>query len=106
MRGDDFIFNKIISGEVENLVVEYKDRLLRIGQEDFERLCKKFKTNIIIIDESLYDTEKDKQKEITQDLVSIIHHFSMRIYSSRKRKNIRASVERQKGKVLQNSKSF
>ena len=94
-KGYETVFNKVIAGEVENLVVEYKDRLLRIGYEDFERLCQKFKTNIIVIDESLYDTEKDKQKEITQDLISIIHHFSMRIYSSRKRKNIISELQKE-----------
>jgi len=78
---------KILNGEVEKIIIEYKDRLLRIGFEDFEDLCEKFNTEIIILDES-YDNNKSKQQEITEDLISIIHHFSMKIYSSRKRKKI------------------
>ncbi len=76
----------VVNNKVETIFIEYKDRLLRIGFEDFERICKFFNTNIVIIDNT--DVDKSKQQEITEDLVSIIHHFSMRIYSSRKRKKI------------------
>lgn len=72
----------------ENLYIEYKDRVFRFGFEEFELICKKFKTNIIIIDDSVYDKNKNNVKEITEDLIAIIHHFSMKIYSSRKRKKI------------------
>lgn len=76
----------VINKKVETIIIEYKDRLLRIGFEDFERICGFFGTKIIIIDKS--DIDKTKQQEITEDLISIIHHFSMRIYSSRKRKKL------------------
>lgn len=78
---------KVLNGEVDKIIIEYKDRLLRIGFEDFEDLCGKFNTEIIVLDDS-YDNNKSKQQEITEDLISIIHHFSMKIYSSRKRKKI------------------
>ena len=68
------------------IYVEYKDRMLRIGFEDFERICKHFGTKIVVIDNT--GNYKTKQQEITEDLISIIHHFSMRIYSSRKRKKL------------------
>ena len=76
----------VLNKKVNTIFVEYKDRLLRIGFEDFERICAFFGTKIIVLDNSAVD--KSKQQEITEDLISIIHHFSMRIYSSRKRKKI------------------
>ena len=76
----------VLNKKVETIFIEYKDRLLRIGFEDFERICKYFGTKIIVIDNT--NSDKSKQQEITEDLVSIIHHFSMRIYSSRKRKKL------------------
>jgi len=82
------LLSEVISGQIDNIIIEYKDRLLRIGFEDFKFICEKFNTKIIVIDESLYDSDKTKQKEITEDLISIIHHFSMKLYSSRKRKKI------------------
>lgn len=80
------LFDLIVTKKVNTIFIEYKDRLLRIGFEDFERLCTFFGTKIIIIDNS--ENTKSGQQEITEDLISIIHHFSMRIYSSRKRKKI------------------
>jgi len=84
---------EVLSGEIDKIIIEYKDRLLRIGFEEFEYVCKKFNTEIIIIDKSTYDSDKTKQKEITEDLISIIHHYSMKIYSSRKRKNIETAIK-------------
>lgn len=80
------LLNLVIQKKVENIFIEYKDRLLRIGFDDFERICKYFGTEIVILDKSGVD--KSKQQEITEDLISIIHHFSMRIYSNRKRKKL------------------
>lgn len=85
-RGYVKLLNLVINKKIAHIVIEYKDRLLRIGFEDFERICKNFGTKILVIDNSSND--KSKQQEITEDLVSIIHHFSMRIYSNRKRKKI------------------
>lgn len=84
---------EILSGEINKIIIEYKDRLLRIGFEELEYICKKFNSEIIIIDNSLYDSDKSKQKEITEDLISIIHHYSMKIYSSRKRKKIEMVIK-------------
>ena len=90
-RGYLKLFDLVISRKVAKIFLEYKDRILRIGFEDFERLCKAFGTEIVVIDKS--EKDKDKQKEITEDLVSIIHHFSMRIYSSRKRKKVIEAIK-------------
>ena len=76
----------VINKKVDKIYIEYKDRLLRIGFDDFERICKFFGTKIVILDNT--DGDKSKQQEITEDLISIIHHFSMRIYSNRKRKKL------------------
>ena len=80
------LLNLVIQKKVDTIFIEYKDRLLRIGFEDFERICNYFGTKIVVLDNSSID--KSKQQEITEDLISIIHHFSMRIYSNRKRKKL------------------
>ena len=81
------LYNQVSNGEIDTIFIEYKDRLLRIGFEDFENLCKLNKTKIVIIDQSL-NNNKSIQQEITDDLISIIHHFSSRIYSKRRTKKI------------------
>ena len=79
------LYKEIISNNIERIIIEYKDRLLRIGFDDFKELCNLFNVELIIVDNSI---DKSKQQEITEDLISIIHHFSSKIYSNRKRKKI------------------
>ena len=96
----DYIFKDIASGMNENrkdlnelikLVVEnkvnkvfisYKDRLTRFGYNYFEYIFKMFGTEIEVVN---LTKEEDFQTELTQDLISIIHHFSMKMYSNRRK---------------------
>lgn len=83
------LYKDVVEGKIKTIISEYKDRLLRIGFDDFNELCKLHNVEIIIIDESL---DKSKQKEIVDDMISIIHHFSDRMYSSRRNKKIETLV--------------
>lgn len=74
---------KLVSiGEVETVFITYKDRLVRFGFNTIKELLKLFGTNIIIINAT---KEEDFQQELTQDLVSIIHYFSTKMYSNRRK---------------------
>lgn len=79
------LLTDIYENKIKNIIIEYKDRLLRIGYEQFENLCKQFDINLIVID-TTDDKSKNIHQEITNDLISIIHHFSSKIYSLRKNK--------------------
>jgi putative resolvase len=69
-------------GEVSEIVIAHKDRLVRFGFEWFAKFCKDHGTSIVILNaESL-----SPQEEMTKDLLSIIHCFSSRIYGLRKYK--------------------
>ena len=75
------LIDNIINGTVSKIIIEYKDRILRIGFDDFKFLCEKFNVDLIVIDETNYE---DKTKEITDDLISIIHDLGNNSYSNRK----------------------
>lgn len=75
------ILKLCIENKIENLIIYYKDRLVRFGFEMFEELSKINNFKIIIIDNS--ETDKYKELEFAEDLISIIHHFSMKIYGKR-----------------------
>lgn len=80
------LLKEVTENKIDTIFLEYKDRLLRIGFDEFKYICDLFNTKIEIIDET--NNDKQKQQEITEDLISIIHHYSMKIYSNRKRKKI------------------
>ena len=78
--------------KVDKIIIYYKDRLLRFGFEMIHELCKLHKVEIIVIDDS--ETDKTKEQEFAEDLISIIHHFSMKLYGSRSyKKKVKAAKE-------------
>ena len=80
-----------LENKIENLIIYYKDRLVRFGFEIFEELSILNNFKIIIIDNS--ETDKSKEQEFAEDLISIIHHFSMKIYGKRSYKQKISNAE-------------
>ena len=75
----------IFAGNVDKVFVSYKDRLTRFGFDYFKNIFSEFGVEIVVLDE-LEETNSDFQIELENDLVSIIHHFSMKLYYNRKKK--------------------
>ena len=83
--GFNLMLHDIFSGSVDKVFISYKDRLTRFGFEYFKHIFLEFGTEIVVLDE-LEETNTNFQKELTDDLMSIIHHFSMKLYSNRRKK--------------------
>jgi putative resolvase len=79
-------FNKLLrlvtDKKVKTVYITYKDRFTRFGFDYFKTLFSLFDTEIIVINNT---NESDYQQELTEDLISIIHHFSMKMYSHRRK---------------------
>lgn len=69
-------------GNIDSVYITYKDRLVRFGFGTIENLLKIFGVKIVVVNAT---KEEDFQQELTQDLISIIHHFSMKMYSNRRK---------------------
>jgi predicted site-specific integrase-resolvase len=69
-------------GEVSEIVIAHKDRLVRFGFEWFEKFCKDHGVSILVMNADSLSPEQ----EMTKDLLSIIHCFSSRLYGLRKYK--------------------
>lgn len=81
-------FNKMISSvlnnEISNIFITYKDRFTRFGFEYFQNICKQFDCNIVVLNNKI--DEESFEKELTDDIISVIHHFSTKLYSKRRKK--------------------
>ena len=87
-RKDFFkMLDDIISGKVERVIISYKDRLSRIGYELFYYLFKKYNCEIIVMSE--VGSEKLDSEEIFEEIISLLHCYSMRLYSKRKGQKIK-----------------
>jgi putative resolvase len=69
-----------IQGEVKLLYVAHKDRLCRFGFELIEEILQWNGGSIVVANAETLSP----QEELTQDLLSIIHCFSSRLYGLRK----------------------
>jgi len=76
------LLKMVIENKVNKVFITYKDRLTRFGFNYFEYIFKLFGTEIVVVN---LTNEEDFQTELTQDLISIIHHFSMKMYSNRRK---------------------
>lgn len=69
-----------LDGEIKQIFVSHQDRFVRFGFDWFETFLSSRGTEIVVVNnESL-----SPQEEMVQDLISIIHVFSCRIYGLRK----------------------
>lgn len=94
-QGFQKLCEEIIRGNVELLVIENQDRLLRFGYEIFEGFFKYFGCKILVLNDTI--SNKSYEQELTEDLISIIRYFSIKSYSHRKKFNkIRKELEQEK----------
>jgi predicted site-specific integrase-resolvase len=82
-KGLQQILDLAHKGELEEIVVTYKDRLCRFGFELIEYIIKTQSNAKIVV---LCDISTSKESELSADLLSIITVFSARMYGLRKYK--------------------
>lgn len=91
-RKEFFIMlDDILSGKVERMVITYKDRLSRVGFELFYHLFKKYNCEITVMSDVV--SQKLDSEEIFEEIVSLLHCYSMKLYSKRKATKIKKVLE-------------
>ena len=68
--------------EVKKVLISHKDRFVRFGYDWFEGFLQKCGVEIVVVNNDALSP----QEELIQDLISIIHVFSCRIYGLREYK--------------------
>ena len=74
----------VINHEVKTVIVENKDRLVRFGFDLVKELFRQHGTEIIVVSDA---DNKTYEQELTEDLISIIHYYSMKSYSNKRKMN-------------------
>jgi putative resolvase len=81
------LVDRIVRGEISMLVIAHKDRLARFGYDLLVHLCQTHDCQIVVLNtESL-----SPEQEMVQDLMTITHCFSARLYGLR---NYRKAVQK------------
>lgn len=87
------MFNTLLleveKGLIDTLIIAHPDRLVRFGFEWFREFCERHNCKVLLIN----DEKLSPEEEIVQDIVTIMHVFSSRIYGLRKYKqNIKSEI--------------
>lgn len=80
------ILNLVIERKIKTVIIENKDRLTRVSFDMWRDLFKNFNCELIVVNGQI-NSESD-EKEIFSDIISLIHCFSVRMYSARRKKKM------------------
>ena len=72
----------VIDKKISKIIISHKDRFVRFGYDWFETFCGRFGCEIEVAN----NETTSPQEEVVNDLLSIIHCFSCRVYGLRKYK--------------------
>lgn len=84
------LLDDVLEYKVEKVVITYKDRLSRVGFDLFYHLFRKFGTEIVVA--SQLGSEKLDSEEIFEEIVSLLHCYSMKMYSKRRVAKIKEAL--------------
>ena len=84
-------FNEVLfSDDIKTIIIAHKDRFVRFGFDWFNVYLESKGMELIVVN----NEKMSPQEELIEDLISIIHVFSCRIYGLRKyKKKIREDEE-------------
>jgi putative resolvase len=77
------LLDEILNNKIKIVIISYRDRLSRVGFSFFEQLFNRFGTSIEVVSE-VGDYKLDSE-EVFEEIVSLLHCFSMKLYSKRKK---------------------
>ena len=81
------LVDDVVNHRVSKIYITYKDRLSRISFDVFKNMFENFNCEIVVLNE--VDDAQTVEKEIFNEIISLIHYFAMRVYSSRRKKKLK-----------------
>lgn len=91
-RGEfKLLLDDVINRKVKRVFVENKDRLTRVSFDMWRELFKQFGCELTAVNEVL--NPKTDEEEIFSDIISLLHCFTMRMYSQRRKNKLRIVKE-------------
>jgi len=80
----NLLLNDVFKYKVDKIFISNKDRLTRLSFITLENIFKQFGTTIVITTKESNNNDKD---EIFEELISMMHYFSTKEYSNRRKNN-------------------
>ena len=91
------MLDEIIVHKIKTVIIKDKDRLTRVSFDMWKSLFEQFDCELIVVND--IDKNESIEKEIFEDIISMLHCFSMRMYSSRRKKKLQMTSEDLKNEI-------
>ena len=78
------LMDLVVSYKIDTIFISNKDRLSRTSYSTVYELFNKFGVTIVSIND--IGINKTDEKELVEDIISLLHSFAMKTYSKRKKK--------------------
>ena len=91
---DEFksLLSDVLSFKIKTIVISNKDRFSRISFNMWKELFESYNCNIIVMNDDI-DSSESAEKEIFEDIISLIHCFAMKMYSKRRKNKLKMIKE-------------
>jgi len=76
------LLDEVCAGKIERVVISYKDRLSRVGFGLFKHLFDRSSCKIVVMSE--VGSVKLDNEEIFEEIISLLHCYSMKLYTKRR----------------------
>ena len=77
------MITKVFKHEIKAIFISYKDRFSRISFDMWKEICKEADYELIVVNKT-----ESEEKEIFEDIISLLHCFSMKMYSNKRKKKL------------------
>ena len=77
----------ILDGKVQRVIITHNDRLSRVGFDLFKYLFDYYDTKIVVASKLL--DEKTDEQELFSEIIALLHCFSMKMYSKRRKDTVK-----------------
>ena len=81
------LLDDVVNHKISKIYITYKDRLSRVSFDMFKNLFSNFNCEIVVLND--IEDAQTTEKEIFNEIISLIHCFSMKVYSSRRKKKLK-----------------
>jgi len=80
------LLQDVINHKIRRIYITYPDRLSRLSYKMFKELFGHFKVEV----KAIYETNDPQliEKEVFQEIISLLHCFAMRMYSRRRKERL------------------
>lgn len=86
------LIKDVINHNIKTIFISNKDRFSRISFNMWKELLEYYNCNIVVMNNDNEKTESE-EKEIFEDIISLIHCFAMKMYSKRRKNKLKMIEE-------------